>query len=193
MGWATGPAGRSPLPTGQTVAVRDVVRAVLTETAPEEVPLFAALDNSRFDDDRVVRLLSRRTRQREPLGFGLDDLVPLAMPVVWLALEEVARRSAGAAADSVVSRLKAGIRRIFRRRAVAHTIPALTKEQIATVRQRVLEKADEAGIRGERAVALADGVVARLALEPSGEATPPRGSDQASDSGRTDESGAASN
>lgn len=192
MGSATGPAGRSPLPTDHRPVIRDVVRDVLTETAPEEVPLFAALDNSKLDDDRVVRLLSRRTRRREPLGFGPDDLVPLAMPVVWLALEEMARRGAGAAADSVISRLRAGIRMIFRRRAASHTMPALTKEQIATVRQRVLERAEEAGIRGARAVTLADGVVARLALELPGKPTSPGGSDRADDNGRTGESGAAS-
>lgn len=188
MGSATEPAGRSPLPTGQRPAVRDVVRDVLAETAPEEVPLYEAL-NSRFDDDRVVRLLSRRTRRREPLGFGLNDLVPLAMPVVWLALDEVARRGVEAAADSVTSRLRAGIRRIFRRtRAAPRTVPALTREQIAAVRQRVLEKADEAGIRGERAVALADGVIARLVLELPGGPTPLRSPDRAVEKGGSDES-----
>lgn len=187
----SGTDGPSRLPTDQRPAVRDVVRGVLAETAPEELPLFEALNN-RFDDDRVVRLLSRRTRPREPLGFGLNELVPLAMPVVWLALNEVARRAVGAATESVTSRLRATLRRIFRRkRAAPRTVPVLTREQIATVRQRVLEKADEAGISRERAVALAEGVVARLVLEPPSESTLPQGSDRADETGGAYKSGEA--
>ncbi len=73
--------------------VRQVVRDVVVLTAPEEAPLLEALDREP-DDGRVVRVLSRRPRRGEPLGFGLEQAVPLLTPVVWLSLDEAVRRGA---------------------------------------------------------------------------------------------------
>ena len=148
--------------------VRQVVRDVVVLTAPEEAPLLEALDREP-DDGRVVRVLSRRPRRGEPLGFGLEQAVPLLTPVVWLSLDEAVRHGAGAATDGIGRRARLLLARVFRRRgkapAVQRTVPPLTREQLAAVRERVVQRARAAGVAARRAEAVADAVVARLVLD----------------------------
>lgn len=142
--------------------VRDVVRDVVAEVAPEEQPLVAGL--SRFDDATVVRRLSGRGRQREPLGFGLGEVAALVTPVVWLAVNQTAQRIVGAALDGAAGKARAALRRLLRRPPETVTVPPLSREQLAMVRQLVLEVAAERNLEEERALTVADAVVARLAL-----------------------------
>jgi hypothetical protein len=75
-------------------AVADVVRDIVAEEAPAELPVADGL--RRLSDGRAVRRLARRRRRRETLGFGLGEVVPLVTPVLWIALDEAVRRSADA-------------------------------------------------------------------------------------------------
>ncbi|GAA4661186.1 MULTISPECIES: hypothetical protein [Amycolatopsis] len=147
--------------------VRDLVRDVVTEVAPEELPVVEGL--LQFDDDTVVRRLRRGNRLREPLGFGLGEIATLVTPALWLVLDEAGRRFAGAAVESAGKRLRAACRALLRRRSKPVTVPLLTREQVADVRHRVLESAVRNGLTRPDAVALADAVAARLFLpEPDG-------------------------
>ncbi|WP_433870938.1 hypothetical protein [Saccharopolyspora sp. CA-218241] len=150
-------------PGTRGTAVRDVVHDVVVAVAPEERPVVLGL--SRLDDDAVVRRLRDQRGRREPLGFGLGDLVVMVTPVVWLVLDEAARKVVGSAVDGAAKGLGAGLRKVFRKRPAAVEVPPLTREQLAEVRQRVLEAARQRGMPEERAIAVADAVVARLALE----------------------------
>src|SRR5437879_4790292 len=76
-------SGRKTDMTGQ-VRVRDVVREVVAEIAPTELALVDGL--AQFDDATAVRRLRPRGGRREPLGFGLGEILALVTPVVWLAL-----------------------------------------------------------------------------------------------------------
>jgi hypothetical protein len=163
--------------------VRDVVRAVVAEVAPEELPVVDGL--AAFDDARVVRRLMREGERREPLGFGLGELAALAAPVMWLVLDETGRRLAGAAADEAAKGAKGLLRKVFRRRSEAVTIPPLTREQLGEVHQRVLEVAVRRGLPEKRAMVIADAVVARLALPA------PDGTAAASDDPATGQDGRA--
>lgn len=137
------------------VAVRDLVRAVVAEVAPAELPVVDAL--RQFDDATVVARLKGGGSGREPLGFGLEDAVYLATPVLWVALDETVRK--------VVDGVPRGVRRIFgRKRAAPVVVPELTRQQVADVRQRVLELAAQSGLTPERAEALADRLAVRLLL-----------------------------
>ncbi|MEU1705372.1 hypothetical protein ABZ478_08205 [Streptomyces sp. NPDC005706] len=156
---ATGSGGRT-VDAGGT-RVRDVVLGVVTEVAPDELPLMAGLVG--FDDATVVRRLGGRGR-REPLGFGLGEVTALVTPVVWLAVDQAAQRIVGAALDGAAGRVRAALRTLLRRPAEAVTVPPLTREQLATVRESVLEVAAERGLEEERATTVADAVVARLVL-----------------------------
>lgn len=141
--------------------VRDVVRGVVAEVAPEELPLLVGL--ARLDDATVVRRLGDRGR-REPLGFGLGEVAALVTPVVWLAVNQTAQQIMGAAVESATGRAKTRLRVLFRRPAEAVTVPPLTREQLADVRKAVLEMAAGRGLEEERATVIADAVVARLVM-----------------------------
>ncbi|MGP3732236.1 hypothetical protein ACTWJ9_03255 [Streptomyces sp. GDS52] len=146
-----------------TTKVRDVVRAVVTECAPHELPLVEGL--FRFDDEEAVRVLVGRGPRREPLGFGLAEATALVTAVVWLVLDQVARRALDAAADGLVERGRSGLRRVLRRGAAVAplTLPELGRAQLALVHTQILRHATERGIDTDEATSLADAVVAHLA------------------------------
>lgn len=142
--------------------VSDVVRDVVADAAPEELPLVEGL--SRFGDETAVRRLTHRSRPREPLGFGLEEITVLVTPVVWIVVEEAVRRVVDSTVAGVAQGPWARLRRRLHGRAAPLTVPPLTREQIVEVRQRMLELAAQNGLERERAVTLADLLVARLTL-----------------------------
>ncbi|WP_232246673.1 hypothetical protein [Kitasatospora mediocidica] len=150
-----------------------MVRDVVAETAPTELVLVDGL--TRFDDATAVRRLRPQGGRREPLGFGLGEIVTLVTPVVWLALDETAKKLAESAVDAGVKGGRAVFRRVLRRPAAPAVIPPLTPGQLAEVRARVLETASHRGVAAERAEAIADAVVARLALAAPGPGADPEG------------------
>ncbi|MFI1198749.1 hypothetical protein ACH4VR_04630 [Streptomyces sp. NPDC020883] len=154
--------------------VRDVVAAV----AAEELPVVDALAG--FDDATVLQRLRRRRRRREPLGFGLDEVAVLVTPVVWLGVDQAAKRIADSAVDGASKGAKAVLRKVSRRPTSPVVVPPLTPAQLGEVRRAMLEMAVQRGLAQEQAVAVADAVVARLAVpdddpQDPGERTPPEG------------------
>ncbi|WP_405592817.1 hypothetical protein [Streptomyces sp. NBC_01092] len=154
----TAPVGRS---------VRDVVREVVGDVASDELPLVDGL--FQFDDGTVVRRLRGRGRRREPLGFGWGEIAILVTPVVWLTVDQAARRFSDVIAEGVVQRIMAGLRGVLRRRPAPVVVPPLTREQLGQVREQVLQAATERGLSERRAKEIADAVVARLVLAEAGD------------------------
>jgi hypothetical protein len=146
-------------------AVRDVVRDVVAEYAAEEVLVLDGIGG--LDDLQVTRLLTRRARRREPLGYGLDSIVPMVAPVLWVVLTEATEETTDVAVQGAFGKLRRISKRLIRRRrkTVPMVIPELTRAQIKDVRQKIFERCREAGIEEDRAMALADGVAVRLALD----------------------------
>ncbi|MFC4015201.1 hypothetical protein ACFOY2_48865 [Nonomuraea purpurea] len=142
--------------------VRDLVHDVVAQVAPEELPLVAGLAG--FDDATVVRRLGGRGRRRETLGFGLGEVAALVTPVVWLAVNHVAQRLVETGVDAGAGKARSALRKLLRRPAEPVMVPPLTREQLAEVRESVLEVAARRGLEEERASAIADAVVARLVL-----------------------------
>ncbi|MFJ3203072.1 hypothetical protein [Streptomyces sp. NPDC086989] len=177
--------------------VRDLVHSAVSELAPEELPLLAAL--RRFDDATVVRRLRGRGRRREPLGFGAGEVAVLVTPVVWLVLDQVGQRMVNAALDRTGARVTTALRRLLRRPAAPVTVPPLTREQLAGVRALVRAASVQRGLSAGRAEVIADTVVARLALadapgegeEEGEEASEPPAVPAAPDRGGSREGGAA--
>jgi hypothetical protein len=168
MGSAAGSADKHS-GAGAETTVSDVVRDVVADAAPEELPLVEGL--SRLDDETVVRRLTRWSRPREPLGFGLDEVAVLVAPVVWIVVDEAVRRIVDSAVAGVTKGPWRRLRRLLRRRGAQLTVPSLTEEQIVEVQQRVLELAVQKGLERERAVKLADLLGVRLAQQPPEEST----------------------
>ncbi|MDG9681223.1 hypothetical protein QC334_00480 [Streptomyces sp. DH18] len=147
----------------KAIRLRDLVRDVVTQVAPEELPLVAGLAG--FDDATAVRRLRGRDRRREPLGFGLGEVAALVTPVVWLALDQAVQRILGTWVDQAITGTGTTLRRLFRRPVSEPvTIPPLTPEQLALVRESVLTMAARRGLEPERATVIADAVVTRLVL-----------------------------
>lgn len=147
--------------TPNSVGVRVIVRDIVSEVAPEELPLMDGLD--RFDDAAALRRLTRRPN-REPLAFGLAEMAALVTPVLWLVLDQTAQKVAGAAVDGTVRGLRGLLRKLRPRADSRVVIPALTPDQLAAVRNEFLRTADEHGLRRERAKAIGNALVTRLAL-----------------------------
>ena len=142
--------------------VREVVRGVIAEVAPEELPLVAGL--SQLDDATVIRRLRRRRSRREQLGFGLDDMLVLSTPVVWLVLNQIAQKAADGVVDGLARRLKVLFRKVVRQKTAPVALPPLSRDQLAEVHRQVLEAAIQVGLEKKRATALADMVVSQLVL-----------------------------
>ncbi|MFD8614304.1 hypothetical protein [Streptomyces sp. NPDC059631] len=152
----TGPVLQSGPP------VRDLVRSVVADLAPDELPLVEGL--CRFDDATVVRRLSRTGERHKPLGFGLGEVAALVTSVVWLVLDGVAQRTAEATATRISGGVTAMMRLLVLRRRSAPAVraPPLTQEQLTAVRALVLAASEQRGLEPAQAEAIADAVVARL-------------------------------
>jgi hypothetical protein len=142
--------------------LRELVRDVVADAAPEELPLIAALD--KLSDARVSHRLARGKRRRDPLGFGVGEAVVLMTPIVWTAVQAVVNRVTDSATDSLLRKTHNTLLRLLRRRERPTPLPRFDERQLAEVHRRILEKASAVGLAQKRATMLADGVVARLAL-----------------------------
>jgi hypothetical protein len=104
--------------------VGDVVRDVIAQVAPEELPL---VDRLRPLGDRAaVRMLSRRKHTRDLLAFGIDEIVVLASPVVWIVVSEAVAHFTDRAITGGGRAARSGLRRLFRRAPVDQEIPRWT-------------------------------------------------------------------
>jgi len=148
--------------TSQVAQVRiaDIVRDVVARVAPEEIPIVDGL--AALGSDTASRRLARAGKRRQPLGFGLGDVVVVVTPVVWVAVEHVAGRLADSAADSLVGRVGRLLRR--RKSGIRVVELPLTPEQLAEVRRKTLETGVGQGLTTEQSEAIADAIIARLVL-----------------------------
>ncbi|WP_190413443.1 hypothetical protein [Streptomyces venezuelae] len=169
--------------------VRDVVADVVARQAPHELPLLQGL--AALEADEALAAL-RRPDGPEDLGFGLAEAAAVVTPLVWLVVDEACRSAVGAAVERSAAGLggplRRGLRRVLRRPepAAELAVPALDAAQLSAVHARIKEGALGRGLDTTTAEALADAVVARLAMEgPTGEGTegPSEGSADGSSGG----------
>jgi hypothetical protein len=149
-----------------SASVADVVRGIVAEVAPAELPVAEGL--RRLGDDGAVRRLARRRRRGEPLGFGLGEVVPLVTPVLWVALDEAVRRGADDVAGGLLAWALRLLRRAFRRPAPPRPVGPFTQGQLQFLRKRARELALEYGHERKDAEALAERLVARIVLRQEG-------------------------
>ncbi|QIJ63483.1 hypothetical protein [Streptomyces sp. JB150] len=124
------------------VPVSRVVRQVASEHAPGERDLLDAVEGMTPRDRRRHLAKMRRAPSTSTVEFGLEVVVPLVTPVLWLVLTEAAR---GAAATAVRASAQAARSRWRRWRGRAPEdepeLPLpLSAEQPGVVREAVLTR-----------------------------------------------------
>lgn len=145
--------------------VRDLVRQVTEELAPEESRVLAALEE--FDDAEALRRLTAKPGRDERLGFGLAEAIALSSAVAWIGVDQAVRRIVDATADEAARTRRRWWPFSRRRKAAPATVvPVLNTEQLRLVDCCVLEAAKAAGLSKARGRIIADGVVRRLVTGP---------------------------
>jgi hypothetical protein len=151
------------------VTVRDLARLVVSQVAPEELPVFPVLADACLADPG--RMLGSRDDVRERLGFGVGEIMALTTPFAILAAEEVVKYLARSALE--VGRTVAG--RIFVRRSddsrrqADHDRPLeLRVDQLRELRRIVLEKALQLELSPAKAELLADATVGSVGAASGG-------------------------
>lgn len=147
-------------PLAGEVAVRDVVRAVVASEASYELPYLTRF--TPFDDSWALWCLRRARPRDEPLGFGIDDVTALVTPVIWITVNEVAREVGTTAGDGMFTVLSALLRRLFRRKPKAATIPPLTQQQQDKVAEMVQEQLLKSKLSPRKAEAITNAIFREL-------------------------------
>jgi hypothetical protein len=142
-----------------TVQFDDVVRDVVAELAPEELPVVDGVLALRNRDSWSGR--PRWGSRSEPLGFGWDGIGTLVTAIVFVALESLSE----GATDSLVQRLKGWVKRRFGKARKQPVELTFTPEQLAAVYDTVREVARKYGeIDDEKSERIADALHRRLTL-----------------------------
>ena len=159
-------------PTVDDQLVAELARSAVSQTAPEELPLFRATSEAYFQNPEA---LAAQRSGDEMLGFGVDAALVLVTPVALavsrgvlnFVIEEV-RAQARDHGKEVIDRLVA---RLLHRGAKPETpapasepdAPDLTEEQLEEIRALALEKARQLKLAPDKAELLADSLVGSLA------------------------------
>ena len=153
--------------------VRYLAGRTIAEVAPEQEQLFPSLADVYLSDPQ--RVMSRRRRRKDPLGFGmppLDDVLMIGI-VVWVA-DKMVGELIGKATSSGFERFRSWLRRLFRRRTATLTDTrtdrevtfALRQADAAEARRIVLARLAQTKIDANKAERLADAMVLALLTVP---------------------------
>lgn len=148
--------------------VGDIARDVLSEIAPQEIPIFAATSRAYFANPEAA--LQQLHSKDNVLGFGADAAGFLFTPAVLLVLSEtfqyLLRVAAKATADGLAKEIPELIKAMFRKFQPSQldAPSVLTKEHIASIHGNILVSAKKLRIPAEKARSLANAVTAQLVL-----------------------------
>ncbi|WP_194905907.1 hypothetical protein [Catenulispora rubra] len=149
----------------EEIVIRDVVRSVISSQSSGELPYFTRL--ARTGDPWILWRLRHRRGRDEPLGFGLGEMATLATPVVWITLNEAAKKFGSAAGDGMLAGVGALLRRILHRKPRLATIPPLTEEQRERIRDAVRQELENRKLGNQRAADIANAVFLELSMAPA--------------------------
>jgi hypothetical protein len=155
--------------TDATLVV-EVARDLVSQIAPQELPLFSAASAAYYENPEAA-LKNIRSRD-DFLGFGVDSLGALLTPVVLVVLSEVigflidvAKK---ATEDGLAKEIPELVRAMFKRFRTSERDqpPVLTGEQVGLVPRKVLLAAKRLRLTSDQAQSLANAVTAQLVLPP---------------------------
>jgi hypothetical protein len=154
--------------------INDLARDVVTQIAPQELPLFRAHSEAYFKDPQ--KALQSQSAKDDMLGFGVGEAIVLLTPIALATLDEVvkfvveeAKKSAqDQGADLIQQQIKTLFKKFHYPDSNDKKNPAaLTSEQLAQVRKIAFNKARQLNLSEDRAKILADAVVGSLATAAS--------------------------
>lgn len=149
--------------------IKKIAVDVVTRVAPEELPTFTGTAEAYFANPKHVP--GTQKHKEDTLGFGLDTAIVYLTPYILVATTEVVEfiveQVKGSVKEAAAKRVSAFIRNIFKRCRSSNgketiTVSALSLDQRAQLRQRVIEKARQLGLAEAKAELLADAVVGSL-------------------------------
>jgi len=151
----------------QNSLVADRAYVVITQIAPEELPLFPSISMAYFQNPHAVSTNGKD----DMLGFGVAETVSLLTPTVLVVMNEVIMLLTTGVAKSFEEESTNFISERFKKlrkklhpqeKKEHHELPPLTSEQLVQVRQRAYEKACQLKLPDDTAQLLADAVVGSL-------------------------------
>ncbi|KIG08985.1 hypothetical protein [Caballeronia concitans] len=152
--------------------IRDISRDVLTQLAPEELPLFTTISDAWFADPAAAQKASRN--RDAALGFGADTVAlftPLILQVVSEILPMLGSIARKATETAVGEEVSIVIKNMFRRNdgsadvhANAEAAPALTTQELGEVHRNVIAAGKRLRLAPAETQRLADAVVAQFVL-----------------------------
>jgi hypothetical protein len=159
---------RAVTDSSQDEVVRVVAHRLVTELAPEELPLFRPISDAYFRDPS--RTLDQRQDHDEVLGFGVDAAVPLMTPVVLAVVHDIVLRLRAQLAEQAAREggdvVGGWLHRLLHSRdsSAAQAAP-LSPAQLAEVRHLAHDRALALKLSETRATMLADSLTAQLATQ----------------------------
>jgi hypothetical protein len=152
--------------------VADVARDLVSQVAPEEMPLFRATSEAYFKDPQQV--LKEHMGKDDMLGFGTGEVMSLVTPVAVAVSVEVIRfvteevtTSFKAESAVVIAALVKSLFKKYRpilEREAKPTSSPLTPEQLREVHAIALTKARQLKLSEAKAKTLADALVGDLVV-----------------------------
>ena len=150
----------------------DVARDLVSQVAPEEMPLFRATSEAYFKDPQQV--LKEHMGKDDMLGFGTGEVMSLVTPVAVAVSVEVIRfvteevtTSFKAESAVVIAALVKSLFKKYRpilEREAKPTSSPLTPEQLREVHAIALTKARQLKLSEAKAKTLADALVGDLVV-----------------------------
>jgi hypothetical protein len=140
--------------------VVDTARDVVTDLAPDELPLFEPVSRAYRRDPKKV--LSDRARPGAVLGSGIDVAVALLSPVALGVATAVYEHLLDKAGEKIA---EGGITLLKRLRR-PKDVPAITADQFDELRALAVERAKELGVADDLAEQIGDALRASLEREP---------------------------
>lgn len=152
--------------------IADLARDIISQTAPQEMPLFRANSEAYFKNPD--KALAGKKGKDEMLGFGAGEavvlLTPVALAVTTEAVKFVVEEVKKSVKDESSSLIGETVKKMFKKfrpeqkKEEKKTPPSLTPEQLERVREIALQKARQLKLSEARAKLLADAVAGSLAV-----------------------------
>jgi hypothetical protein len=148
--------------------ITSVARDILSDVAPQEIPIFPAVSRAYFADPE--RALKRRRTGDEALGFGADALAMLVTPVLLHILYEVQdilmEAAKKAVTDGLAKEIPEALKAMFKRFGgpAASIRSPLGKAQLELIHESVLSEARKLQLPDDKIEAIANAVTAHLVI-----------------------------
>jgi hypothetical protein len=154
--------------SANTALVTEVARDVLSEIAPQEIPILAAASRAYFANPAAA--LRQASSKDNVLGFGIEAAAVVVTPAVLFVMSEVldslTRVAKKAIEEGLTEEIPQVIKAMFRKfHSSAPAVPSvLTKEQLALIHGNVQLAAKKLRLSTDQARSLANAVTAQLVL-----------------------------